>query len=267
MPFLSVLGGALRYEFWMQLRRSSVWITLIVACLLDFMLMIAFGPGFQGHYSPEKHIWIPPDVSGAILFWTQIVAWFLPLGVGLVISDRLARDHTLKVNEILATFAGSTFGRLLGKFLGALLATLIPVILLDAAGIGYVASLLHDFPPLGLAAEAFAAVVLPGAIFAAGFSLALPAVIKVPIYQILFIVYWFWADLTPPRFKIPTPVGTMLNATGPWAQEAFFHFQWVFLILNATVIQGIESIVLLVGLSFCAVIVAWGYLRVKQAYR
>jgi hypothetical protein len=70
-----------------------------------------------------------------------------------------------------------------------------------------------------------------------------------------------------PRFHIPSLVGTMLNATGPWAQEAFFHYQWVFLRLNPTVWQGVASIVLLIGLSFLAVFVAWAYLRWEQGRR
>ncbi|GLV54455.1 hypothetical protein KDH_13020 [Dictyobacter sp. S3.2.2.5] len=87
---------------------------------------------------------------------------------------------------------------------------------------------------------------------------------KVPIYQILFILYWFWANLMSPRFHIPTLVGTMLNATRPWEQKAFFHFQWVFLKLNPTITQGLLSIALLVGSGFAAIALAWFYLRWKK---
>jgi hypothetical protein len=59
----------------------------------------------------------------------------------------------------------------------------------------------------------------------------------------------------------------MLNATGPWAQEAFFHFQWTFLRLNPTVWQGVASIVLLVGLGFLALFVTWLYLRWERVHR
>ncbi|MBV9616514.1 MAG: hypothetical protein JO031_13755, partial [Ktedonobacteraceae bacterium] len=61
--------------------------------------------------------------------------------------------------------------------------------------------------------------------------------------------------------------GTMLNAAGPYAQEAFFHFQWIFLQLNIGVLQGIESITLLVGLGLFAMFATWGYLRWQKAHR
>ena len=113
---------------------------------------------------------------------------------------------------------------------------------------------------IGLAIGNFAAVVLPGMVFASGLSLAIPVFLNVTVFQILFIGYWFWANLMSPRFHIPTLTGTMLNATGPWAQEAFFHYQWTFLILNPSVVQGIESIALLVGVGLLAILLAWGYL-------
>jgi hypothetical protein len=130
-----------------------------------------------------------------------------------------------------------------GSEIGSTLATLAPVVILYIAGAISILARFHNPHDLLLALEAFAAIPLPGMLFAAGFSLALPAFLKVPLYQILFIGYWFWANLTSPRFKIPTPTGTMLNATGPWAQEAFFHYPWVFLRLNLTILQGQAMVV------------------------
>lgn len=255
MNTLSVMGGALRYEFLMQIRRRSIWLVLALVGALSAILWLAFQSG--------------PDTTSrdAVLFLAQFTAWFLPVGVGLVLADRLARDKKLHVDEILETFPGSMGARLFGKYLGSALATLIPVIILYTAGAISIVVRFHDPQSLLLALEAFAAIPLPGMLFAAGFSLALPAILNVPLYQLLFIGYWFWADLTPPRFKIPTPVATMLNATGPWAQEAFFHNQWVFLRLNPTVLQGVESVALLVGLGCAAVLLAWLYLRWEQARR
>jgi len=120
---------------------------------------------------------------------------------------------------------------------------------------------------ISLAAGAFATILLPGILFVAGFSLAVPVVLKVPIYQFLFAGYWFWANLMSPKIGLPSPVGTMINAAGPYASEGFYNFQWTFLILHATVAQAIESVTLLVGLGLVGLLGAWGYLHWQQAQR
>ncbi len=255
MNNLSITSAALRYEFLMQLRRRSIWLVLAIVSALSAVLWMLF---LSGRDTTSRD---------AVLYLAQFTAWFLPVGVGLVLADRLARDKKLHVDELLDTFPGTLGARLLGKYAGSTLATLVPVVIIYGAGVGYILARFHDLNSPLLALETFAAIPLPGMLFAAGFSIALPAVLKVPLYQILFILYWFWANLTSPRFKLPTPTGTMLNATGPWAQEAFFHFQWVFLRLNPTIWQGIASIVLLVGSGIAAVCAAWLYLRWEYTRR
>jgi hypothetical protein len=259
MNVLSVMGGALRYEFLMQFRRRSIWVVLVFVSALSFIFWLPDLRAFPGSLSGTAFY--------TMMLLVQLIGWFVPLGVGLVVTDRLARDKKLHVDEILETFPGSLGARLLGKYLGSTLATLIPVILIYLFGVGYVLARFHDSQSLPLALEAFAAIPLPGIFFAAGVSVGLPAFFKVPLYQLLFTGYWFWANLMSPRFHIPTPVGTMLNATGPWAEEAFFHFQWTFLRLNPTIWQGIASIALLVGLGFLAVGTAWLFLRWEQVHR
>jgi hypothetical protein len=268
MVHLSVVAGALRYEFRMQLRRPAVWIALAFAAALPFAFWLLAAPSdLHGYYSREQHAWFPPSQTNAILDWTQFLALLLPVGVGLVLADRLARDRTTRVDEVLDTLPGSFGARLLGKYAGATLATLVPVALLYAAVVAYVLTQLPDPRGIALALAAFAAVVLPGVLFVAGFSLAVPALVKVPVYQFLFVGYWFWADLMTPKIGVPSPVGTWLNAAGPWAQEGLFGFQWTFLRLHATPVQAYASIALLCGLGLLAPAGAWLYLRWGQATR
>jgi hypothetical protein len=103
--------------------------------------------------------------------------------------------------------------------------------------------------------------------FIAGFYLLLPVILKVPLYQILFVGYWFWANLMSPRIGLPSPVGTMLNATGLWAQRAFFHYQFEFnfLHIQPTFWQGIASMSLLIGLGIVALFIACVYLRWQRS--
>jgi ABC-2 type transport system permease protein len=266
MNALSVTASALHYEFLMQIRRRSLWLVLVIISVLGFSFWV---PLLSAHPVSRPHVISTSQETAldTMMYLAQFAAWFLPLGAGLMVADRLARDKKLHVDEILDTYPGSLGARLLGKYLGSTLATLVPVLLIYLFGVGYVLAKFHEPQSLLLALEAFAAILLPGIVFAAGFSVALPALLKVPLYQVLFIGYWFWANLMSPRFPIPSPVATMLNATGPWAQEAFFHFQWVFLILHPTIWQGVESIALLVGLGFLAVFAAWLFLRWEQVHR
>lgn len=269
---LGVVSGALRYEFRMQIRRVSVWVTLALLTLLVFGIWWAGSSDLlHGFYRrPEgggAAVWVPPDARSAVLYWVQYLGFFLPLGVGLVLADRLARDSRLHVDEILDTLPGSLGARLTGKFLGSTLATLTPLFLFYLALVAVIVQQTGAVGTLPLALGAFLAVLVPGSLFVAGFSVALPAVIRVPVYQFLFIGYWFWADLMSPKVGIPSIVGTMLNAAGPWAQEGIFHFPWTFLQLHATPAQGYLSIALLTLLGLAAPLALWGSLRWRATSR
>jgi ABC-2 type transport system permease protein len=278
MKQLAVVGGATRYEFRMQVRRRSVWVVLLLLGLIIFLLWsLLAGPALSGHYAAVggdkkllpgvPRVWVPPSYSDAVLGWAQLLAMFLPLGVGLVLADRLARDRSTLVDELFDAAPGALGARLFGKYLGSVFATLVPVVVLYVAGVLYMLWRLPDVAMLPLASAAFAAILLPGTLFVAGFSIAIPVVVRVPIYQFLFIGYWFWANLMSPKIGIPSIVGTLLNAAGPWAQEGIFNFDWTFLQLHATPLQGYLSIALLVGLGMVGLAAGWGYLRWLQARR
>jgi len=268
MNHWSVTRGALRYEFGMQLRRRSVWVVLLLCAALILPLWVLWAQAdLSTHFSREQGVWIPPDPADAILAWTMFFTFLIPVGVGLVLADRLARDRTTHADEVLDTLPGPLGARLLGKYLGSVLATLVPVALIYTAVIVYVVTQVPRADEFALAAKAFAAVVLPAILFAGGFSIALPAALKVPVYQFLFIGYWFWANLMTPKVGMPSIAGTMLNATGPWAFEGFFGYQWTFLRLHPTTTQAFASVGLLIGLGLLALVAAWGYLRYQHARR
>jgi hypothetical protein len=264
----SVLLGALRYEFDMQVRRRSVWLVLGLIGLLCLSLWtLLAGPALQRHYSPEHHIWIAPSAGDAIMGWAQLLGMLLPLGAGLVLADRLARDRATHMEELLDTLPASLGVRLAGKFVGSTLATLAVALTIYVALVIYITLRVPQPGTVWLALGAFAAVLVPGILFAAGLSIAVPAVIRVPVYQFLFIGYWFWANLMTPKIGLPSLVGTMLNATGPWAQEGLFHFDWAFLRLQATPGQAYLSIALLVSIGGAALVCGWLWLRLRQLAR
>jgi ABC-2 type transport system permease protein len=248
----------------MQIRRVSVWVVLGLISLLVFGIWYGDSDLLYGYYShPEpgqpSH-WVPPDPHLSLLYWTQFMAMFVPLGVGLLLADRLARDSRLRVDELFNGAPGSSAARLTGKFAGSTLATLTPIFVFYFGLVVYMMGQASTATLLPPAVALFAAVILPGSLFVAGFSISLPVILRVPVYQFLFTGYWFWANLMSPRIGIPSIVGTMLNAAGPWAQEGIFKFHWTFLKLNATPAEGLLSIALLVGLGLLATYGMVGYL-------
>jgi len=88
MNRLNVLLGALNYEFRMQIRRRSVWITFISLGLL----------------LTQFHIWNRPLTTlaeQAIIYWTGVVQTILAIAVGILLADRLPRDQRLKLEFIV----------------------------------------------------------------------------------------------------------------------------------------------------------------------
>ena len=69
---------------------------------------------------------------------------------------------------------------------------------------------------------AFAAVVVPGLAFVGAFSIACPAVMPVPLYQFLFVGYWFWGNALAPDAGIPTLSETVLTPIGLFRAIGFF---------------------------------------------
>jgi hypothetical protein len=268
--FGSTLAGALRHEFGMQIRRRSVWFVLGLLSALIVPLWLLFSNcDLHGCYQHQGDngplVWAPPMPSSAVLQWTQFVAALLPVGVGLVLADRLARDRSLHVDEVLNTAQGSLGARLFGKFLGSTLATLAPVAVFYFVAILFVMTQAPEGAVIPLAIAAFAAIIVPAVIFVAGFSIAIPIILKVPVYQFLFIGYWFAANLMSPKIGLPSLTYTWLNATGAWAQEGLFNFRALLPLSHATAVGAYASIALLIGLGTAAIWGAWGYMRFRQA--
>ncbi|MBF6592299.1 MAG: hypothetical protein IVW57_17440 [Ktedonobacterales bacterium] len=275
MGYRSVTLGALRYEFRMQVRRRSIWLVFALLGLLAYGLWYGYASDYlYGFYTnrlfdPEARVvggrlWVPPSTTTAVLYWALFLAMFLPVGVGLVLADRLARDRQTRMEEVFETMPGSLRARLFGKYLGATLATLAPILLLYAVGVGYMFSQRPDGHALAVAVAAFAALVLPGAFFVAAFSVAVPALLKIPIYQLLFIGYWFWANLVPVGRGIPTISGTPLNASGVWT-SALVHFQAPFARTHPTILYAIVNIALLIALSLAVLLAAERSVRWRWA--
>jgi hypothetical protein len=239
----------------MQARRRAVWLVLGALALLTLT-------------SPVAPWVVSPDavpLAREIATWAIVVNLFMPLGVGLLLADRLPRDQRVCVRDLLATLSASSGARLIGKVLGALLGTLPPVLLLYAIGIGIViARWGQPASVLALAVAAFATVMLPGLLFVGACSIACTAVLWPPLYQFLFIGYWFWGNALSPSYHIPTLSTTILTPLGGASAAGFFGAPWP-LHPDATPATAVASITLLLVVAACALVLTGRYLEWRAA--
>jgi hypothetical protein len=266
----SLVLGAARYEFRMQVRRKAMWV--VMAFLGGFVFLLWYGIasdylyGFYAHASDKGgRMYVPASMSEAIIHWIVLLATFLPVGVGLVLADRWVRDRQTRTDELFQTAPSALGARLFGKYLGATLATLLPVFALYLAGIGYMLTQRDDVSPLPAALLWFVVLLVPSSLFVAGFSLAVPLVLKVPLYQFLFIGYWFWGNILGDRLGIPTISPTILNASGKWAAMGLLRFPvagpGVAPNTQGSAPLAIVNIALIVGLGLLALYAGTRYQR------
>src|SRR5262245_15614152 len=106
--FLGVSG----YEFAMQLRRKAMWIGLaMISALLFFILSVRTGRSVNTD-TPQE----------ALGYMASGLTFLLPIGAGLLLANRIPRDRSLRVEELLRVAPASGTTRLFGKYLGATLA-------------------------------------------------------------------------------------------------------------------------------------------------
>ncbi len=255
----AVFLGVFTYEFRMQLRRRSIWITMLLI-ILFILLLLSRNANVAQILSRLNH----HPIQAVVVYWTDIVNAVLPIAVGILLADRLPRDRKTRVDELFTSMPGALSIRLLGKYLGSMVATLVPMFIFYLLGLGVILYETQNPLALLIALEAFASIVLPGIFFISAFSLACPAIMWVPLYQFLFVGYWFWGNLLAPGSGIPTLNNTLLTPIGEYQSQGFFNVN-LFQLSNATVLQGVESILVLLGFAAFALFVLWAYLRIVQA--
>lgn len=241
------------YEFRMQIRRRSVW--LVLGLLGLFML----------YFLSDARANLGSTAASRAESWAMLMQAFIPAAFGVLLADRLPRDRKLRVDELLETSPAPVSARLIGKYVGATAATLVPFVLTYAAGLGYLAAKGADAPGVLIAAiPAFLLISLPGLLFVAAFSVCCPLIMPVPVYQFLFVGYWFWGNVLPPEV-MPTLSYTWLAPIGYMASRGLFHvFEASSNGPHATGTDAAISISLLLALAAAALVAGWVVLRFQR---
>lgn len=255
---LKVMWGVLRYEFRMQIRRPALWLAfLCIAFLVGRSVVSQLQDLFfqQAHFSTLQF-------AADIAFLTN---WLAPLGVGILLADRLTRDRRTRVDELLNTLPGTLKMRLLGKYLGTTLASLTPAFLLYLLIMGLAVWQTGNVLLLPWSLLCYVVIILPGMLFIAAFSVALPLVIWVPLYQFLFFGYWFWGNMLSPRVGIPTLNGTILTPIGSVIAASFFATGRFGEAQPAPIMTGVASLVALLGIALLVLVALYQFLKWEQA--
>lgn len=257
---LAMLWGVARYELRMQTRRRSLWVILGGLGLLTIAIALLTMT------SPQAHALSAYD---ATVGWAIMVNLLLPVGLGILLADRLPRDREHGVDALLDGLPSSPTLRLLGKYLGATLATLLPIAALYATGLVYIVARWGDPGALATAALAFAAINVPGVLFVAAFSLACPLVMPVPVYQVLYTGYWFWGNMWPSGLlRIPSLSHTVLMPMGTVREWHLFRVDLPSdTSFHPQVLAGLASVAVLLACAAAALYAAHRYLAWQEARR
>ena len=256
-----MVWGVLCYEFLMQIRRPALWLTFLIFAFLDIRIVMGQMIEFHSPFFAKLH----PSIlqTAAILaVWTN---WLAPLGIGILLADRLTRDRRTRVEEVFNSLPCTLKVRVLGKYLGTLLASLVPSFLLYLVIAGTASWQLGNPAFIPDALLCYVLVVLPGMCFVAAFSLSLPIVIWVPLYQFLFFGYWFWGNILAPGYGLPTLSGTILTPIGSYIVAGLFGVPSYGGIRPSPAIYGVSSIVALLGCALLVLVALYHFLRFEQA--
>jgi hypothetical protein len=247
----------IRYEFAMQIRRVSFW---IVFALVGALALVQFTN--PQNYTHDANLAVTR--ADIVVIEAAGVAGFFALGAGLLLADRFRRDRTTRTDEVLRTMPAAMLARLVGKYVGNVLAALVPIGTIYLVGFALLAAHWHDFSIVPLALAGFAAFVVPAVLFVAAFSIACTTALWPPLFQFLFIGYWLWDSLDP-RGPIPTLDGTVLSPSGRLVMTGIFGFtpfrtSDASYYPHASVALGVANITALLGAGALALVAAWWWL-------
>lgn len=254
----AILWGVIRYEFKMQVRRRSLWVVFAGIALI---MLVAMG----GDLLHSGQIFPGMSLIQQLAAVTFDISWLPVIGIGVFLADRFPRDRSCRVDELFESTVGTLNTRLAGKYLGCLLGTLLPAFLFYCLAMGVLAFYRHTLLVLPLALITYITIVLPGVCFVCAFTLACTSLMWVPLYQFLFIGYWFWGNMLGPRTGLPTLSTTILTPRGGFIAAGLFNIPPVVQGMPvADPLTGIASMLLLLLIPLLVMLLFYRYLRWEQ---
>lgn len=244
--------GVFRHEFLMSIHRPSLWIAY--GLLFSFYTLAVFWQSDTAEkiVISTDQIW---RFAGRMGFTFNL---FLPVLVGILSADRMQLDFRQGVRELQLSTPLNQITYILGKYFGVLISVSLPVLIWVWFMTGLY--ILNGNAPLGLFYSmtlAFFSMMLPAFAFVIAFSLSLPLIMPLRVYQILFTGYWFWGNYIDQEM-FPTLNGTLLTPGGMLVFQGYFGGFSANTPLEYTATDATLNLMVL-GLSVIAVWVSTNY--------
>ena len=254
----AILCGVIRYEFKMQARRRSLWIVFAAIALIMAVAM-------SGDLLNSERVFHGMSLFQQVAAVTFDISWLPVVAMGVFLADRFPRERSHRVDELLESMVGTLNTRLAGKYLGCLLGTLLPALLPYCFAMCLMAFYRHTLLVLPLSLVAYTTIVVPGVCFITAFTLACTSFMWVPLYQFLFIGYWFWGNMMGPRVGLPTLSATILTPRGGFIAAGLFNIPLVTPGMpTASLLTGIASMLLLLLTPLLVMLLFYRYLKWEQ---
>ena len=253
----AILWGVIRYEYKMQARRRPMWLVFAAIALIMLIAM----PGYWGD-SGQHFQGMSLLQQVALVTWD--LCWLPVIGMGIFLADRFPRDRSCRIDELFESAVGTLNTRLAGKFVGCLLGTLLPAFLSYCLAMCVLAVLDRSLLVLPLSFVTYITIVVPGVCFVTAFTLACTSLMWVPLYQFLFIGYWFCGNMLGPRVGLPTLSTTILTPRGGFIAAGLFNVPAVNGLPIASPLIGIASLLLLLLISLLVMLLFYRFLRWEQ---
>ena len=182
-----------------------------------------------------------------------------------MLADRLPRDRRMKVDELFSSMPGALSSRLSGKYLGSMVASLVPVLAIYGIGLGVIFYQTQNPMLLLYALAAFAAIVLPGILFIAHSRLPAPPSCGCRSTSSSSLATGsgatgsVHAGHTHAQRDNPDPHWRYMSAGffGVYTSQVYY--------VHVTALQGVESILLLLGITILVMFALWQLLKWHQS--
>jgi len=196
-------GGQVWATIWaelaMQWRRWGLWVAFGVATSLLFLLTVQTAVYLQHPPSTSMYVhFSPEDLDNTMIYGgTAYGVMFYSLLAALLVVDRMGRDQRLGMRELQRATSQGTLGYVLGKYLGNIVAMLVPIFLayllcaLVTILLGWPVALLSKFLLV------FLLVFVPSTLVAMNLALLLASFLPLRVVQVGFSLLWFEFNIGP----------------------------------------------------------------------
>ena len=260
--------ATLQAEIIMQWRRLGFWLTFGGAAAL--LLIITVPAGFFLLHLPANSLYAvnhytPTDLQNLMTFnTTSYGAMLCGLLMGLLVADRIDRDRRLNMREVQAATTLGWGRYILGKYLGNILAVLLPALAiyllcgLVTVILGWPALLVAKFT------LAFAVALVPGAVTVVGVILLLSSFLPLRVVQLAFSLLWIEINIGLGWRELGY---TLLNPSGLYSYPVFFPvppMQYTLPGFQTSLALALLNVVVLLVTGLAAAILAYMSLLLQQ---